>query len=203
MNRLAGFAVGLRFAAPGGVRTGRVQGEWADADLGFDVHRFELAVGGRTDHPGRGRTLGYPQADAGPAVHFTERRARIGAHRRVAGLQAFPGDDGKGSGLAGRSRPLAAVESDRLRGRRLAGLRSAGPAQVSRRGARRNARRHHDPRADDTRRRGSGVHQAGIPSWRWPTSRSASLLQLRPRCLTPVVGVSAATAQRCAVGAFP
>ena len=119
------------------------------------------------------------------------------------GLQAFPGTTVRRPVL-----PVGAVRSPRLtatrpRGIRLAGFRPAGPARVSRRGARRTVRRHHDPRTDDTRRRASGDHQSGIPSSRWPKARSLILLQPRPRCSTPVIGVSAATAQRWAVGAFP
>ena len=112
------------------------------------------------------------------ADHFTERRARIDAPRRVAGLQAFPGTTVRGAALRVGAVRSPQLRATRLRGTRLAGLPPAGQAQVSRRGARRTVRRRHDPRADDTRRRASGVHQAGIPLWRWPTSRSAILLQL-------------------------
>ena len=122
------------------------------------------------------------------ADHFTELHQRMDALRRVAGLQAFPGTTVRGPVL-----PVGAVRSPRLRatrprGKRLAGPRPAGPAQASRRGARRTVRRHHDPRTDDTRRRASGDHQSGIPSSRWPKARLPILLQLRPRCLTPVIG---------------
>ena len=117
-------------------------------------------------------------------------------------------ENSRGTTVTGPVLPVGAVRSPRstatrLRGRRLAGFRPAGPARVSRRGARRTVRRHHDPRTDDTRRRASGDHQSGTPSSRWPKARSLILLQLRPRCSTPVIGVPAATAQRCAVGAFP